>query len=284
MKAQILIIGCGDLGTEIAIRLQQLGGQVTGLRISDKPLPNNITTLQADVTLAETLAPLGQLKPDYLIYCVAGSAQHVAQVDENYRQHYVAGLRHVLATQHNNSNLKHVFFVSSTRVYGQKTQNVIDELMPAEPCDAGGERLLEAEGLLKHLACSATALRLSGIYGPGRTRMINLALRPDLWPERVPQNSWSNRIHRDDAAAFIVFLIQQRQQLNMVADCYIVTDSQPTTQYETLCWLATQMNIKVALVKPEIIGGKRLSNQRLLQSGFKLSYPNYQVGYTALLK
>ncbi len=287
MKAQVLIVGCGDLGAEIAIRLQQSGDQVIGVRISDKPLPNGIITIQADVTRAETLAPLVQLKPDYLIYCVAGSAQNTTQDDENYRQHYVAGLRHVLATQHNNSNLKHVFFVSSTRVYGQKTAEVIDELMPALPCDTAGERLLEAEGLLKNLACPATALRLSGIYGPGRTRMINLALKPDLWPTRVSQNSWSNRIHRDDAAAFIVFLIQQRQQLKTIEDCYIVTDSQPTTQYETLNWLATQMNIAVIAVDtitPEISGGKRLSNQRLLRSGFKLRYPNYQVGYTELLR
>ena len=280
MNAKVLIIGCGDLGTEIAVRLQKQGYEIIGVRVSDKALPDGMQTLQADVTQPETLTKLVQIQPDYLIYCVAGSSQNAAQVDESYRLHYVAGLRHALATQQTNAQLKHVFFVSSTRVYGQKTDGILDELTPAIPCDVAGEHLLEAERLLKDLHCSATALRLSGIYGPGRTRMLNLALQPDLWPQ---QNSWTNRIHRDDAAEFTVFLINQRQQQKSIADCYIVTDSHPTTQYETLSWIARQNNRMADVLTPPIAGGKRLSNKLMLQSGFNLKYPNYQVGYSQLL-
>ena len=280
MQAKVLIIGCGDLGTQIAINLQLQGYEVTGLRISDKQLPAGIKTIQADVTQPETLSQLTHIQPNYLIYCVAGSAKTSAEIDENYKLHYVDGLRNVLATQQNNQHLKHVFFVSSTRVYGQKTEEIIDDATTAIASDSGGERLLEAENLLKYLPCGGTVLRLSGIYGPGRTRMLKLAEQPDLWPV---QNSWSNRIHRDDAAAFIVHLINLLQQQKIIADCYIVTDSQPTTQYETLNWIAAKKNLINDIITPPVSGGKRLSNGRMLQSGFNLQYPNYQVGYAKLM-
>ena len=280
MPAKILIVGCGDLGTQIAVSLQSQGNEVTGVRISNQALPTGIHTIQADVTCPETLTKLAQIKPDYLVYCVAASAITNTDVDESYRLHYVEGLRHVLASQQTNSNLKHIFFVSSTRVYGQKTEDILDDLMVAVPADDGGRRLLEAEDLLRNLPYATTALRLSGIYGPGRTRMLRLAVQPELWPA---YDSWSNRIHRDDAAAFIVFLISQRQQHKSIADCYIVTDSQPTTQYETLKWIAAKKNLPVNSDTPALSGGKRLSNKRMLESGYILQYPNYQAGYSALM-
>ncbi len=280
MQAKVLIVGCGDLGTQVAINLQSLAYEVIGVRLSDKLLPANIETIQADVTQPLTLIKLTQIQPDYLIYCVAATVKTMADVDQNYHLHYVEGLHNILATQQINRNLKHVFFVSSTRVYGQKTEDILDDSVTAVPADDGGKRLLEAENLLNSIHCPATTLRLSGIYGPGRTRMLKLAQHPELWPV---QDSWSNRIHRDDAAAFIVYLINQRQQQKSIADCYIVTDNQPTTQYETLKWIAAKSKVPVTVTTPAISGGKRLSNKRMLQSGFILRYPNYQEGYAALL-
>jgi hypothetical protein len=34
----------------------------------------------------------------------------------------------------------------------------------------------------------------------------------------------------------------------------------------------------------EVVGGKRMSNQRMLSTGFCLKYPDYKAGYLALLK
>lgn len=46
---QVLIIGCGDLGSAIAKRLHP-NHAVIGLRQSDKLLPLGMQTIQADVT------------------------------------------------------------------------------------------------------------------------------------------------------------------------------------------------------------------------------------------
>lgn len=276
--AKVLIVGCGDLGGEVARLLVHSQHQVIGVRSSAKPLSLNCQCIQADVTQKKTLAPLISLKPEILIYCVAAKAQ----TDQSYNAHYVEGLRNTLDTQVENEALMHVFFVSSTRVYGQKTDAILDENTLAIPSDFGGERLLEAENLIKQLHCNATILRLSGIYGDGRLYMVNMSKDTSRWPQ---ENNWSNRIHRDDAAQFIVFLCEKVLSKKLVADCYVVTDDMPTKQYEVLNWLANKQGVKTDQVKiPEVNSGKRLSNKRLRDTGFQLQYPNYQIGYSEVLK
>lgn len=272
---KVAIVGCGDLGCEVAKQLLQLGVVTTGVRRSAQCIAG-VDMIQADVSQPATLIKLSALQPQIVVYCVAASGQSNAE----YQAAYVEGLRNVLATQVHNSHLKHVFFVSSTRVYGQNGDAVLDDSVTAIPADFGGQRLLEAESLLQSLPCSSTVLRLSGIYGPGRLRMINLAQSPQSWPKH---NTWTNRIHRDDAAGFIVFLIMQIIAGKTPRDCYIVTDSMPVSQYEVLGWIAKKLGVALPQTQLGCEGGKRLSNQAMLATGFKLQYPDYQVGYQTLL-
>jgi nucleoside-diphosphate-sugar epimerase len=238
--------------------------------------PSNLSMLQGDVTDPASLQVLHELKAELILYCVAADAQ----TDAAYQAQYVNGLAHVLATQQQNTALRHVFFVSSTRVYGQDAGEYLDDTSPLSPVDFGGQRLQEAEQLLKNLACPATALRLSGIYGPGRLRMINLA-KSQTWPEI---NSWSNRIHRDDAAAFTVFLMEQALAGEAVQTSYIVSDDAPASLHEVLAWLADQMQIAIpANAQQQASKGKRLANGLMRTTGYQLKYPNFKVGYQALL-
>jgi nucleoside-diphosphate-sugar epimerase len=279
--SKVLIVGCGDLGAAIASRLSH--HEVIGLRRSKQALPPPMQTLQADVTQPNTLFELEDLNPAIVIYCVAADAQ----TDESYQAQYVAGLRNILATQHQNTHLQHVFFVSSTRLYGQNTQAILDESTPAIPSDFGGERLLEAESLLKDMRLNSnqwksTSMRLSGIYGKGRLSLVNSAKEITKWPK---QNHWSNRIHRDDAAGFIVFLVEQALKKQTLEDCYIVTDDMPTQQYTVLTWLANEQKVDTSSIQlPTMQGGKRLSNKRLRDTGFQLQYPNFQEGYRSILQ
>ncbi len=289
--AKVLVVGCGDLGATVAKNLQK-NHEVIGLRrsldISSGHAPaSGIKTIQADVTLPDTLTQLEKLNPNIVIYCVSAGGQ----TDAQYQAAYVQGLKNVLATQTQNANLQHVFFVSSTRVYGQNTQEILDENTPAIPADFGGERLLEAENVLKDFclnfctkvqACKATSMRLSGIYGTGRLYLVNTAKDLNKWPA---ENHYSNRIHRDDAAGFIALMAEKALKNEAVDSCYVVTDDMPTQQYGVLTWLANQQNIDTTNIKTSVAqGGKRLSNKRLRDTGFQLQYPNYQVGYAEILK
>jgi len=277
MASAVLIVGCGDLGCAVAEKLNQQDFHVSGVRYSQKQVPEGVRLIQADVTQASSLQVLAASKPNILLYCVAASAQS----DENYRAHYVDGLRNVLSVLAPLNTLQHVFFVSSTRVYGQKADELLDEETPALASDFGGQRLLEAESVLAEFHIPATVFRFSGIYGPGRTRLIQLAKTPSHWPA---QNSWTNRIHRDDGAAFIAECIVKVDRNTSIAPLYVVTDSQPALQYEVLQWLAKEQGIDCSSVTmPSVAGGKRLSNQHMLKTGFTLQYPNYQLGYRHLI-
>jgi len=277
VNKQVLIVGCGDLGTALAHQLQDQGFNPIGVRRSSA-INSTFPYIQADVTSPASLSAIEALNPSILVYCVAASAQ----TDENYRQYYVEGLRNVLNAIGDATNLKHVFFVSSTRMYGQEGDVLLDENTIPQAMDFGGQRLLEAEGLLAQAAkpWTYTALRLTGIYGPGRNRMINLAANLSHWPNH---NSWSNRIHRDDAAGFVVYLINGLMRGEKLHDCYIVTDSFPVSQYEVLQWISGKMGFSVEGAPPKITGGKRMSNLRMLSTGFSLGYPDYKSGYSALL-
>lgn len=286
MQPQVLIIGCGDLGSAVASRLIQQHLQVTGVKRTPVEIPG-VTVITADVTEPASLIPLTLLTPQIILYCVAADGQ----TDAQYQAHYVDGLKHVLNTQSANTQLKHVFFVSSTRVYGQQTDQLLDETVAAIPNDFGGERLLQGEQLLTALvnghypksSYQSTVLRLSGIYGPGRLRMIRLA-ETGQWPA---QDSWSNRIHLDDAAAFITYLIQKVLAGQAILHTYIVTDSQPVSQYEVLGWIAEQLRAHkpATALQPRqsSLSGKRLRNAAMLASGYQMQYPDYQAGYGALI-
>lgn len=277
MPLNVLIVGCGDLGCEVGARLNTLGHRVYGARRNIEALPVGIHGVKIDIAQPDTLQACRTLAPDILLYCVA--AQEGS--DAGYRQGYVEGLNNVLSSPGLDDTLKHVFFVSSTSVYGESLPSLLDENTPPQPADFRGQRLLEAEAQLDSSPVPSTILRLSGIYGPGRNRMLRLAQQTEKWPER---NSWTNRIHRDDAAAFIVHLLGKIADGEKVAPCYIVTDSRPAPMHEVLRWLHQQIGTGSPPIAPPPAGGKQLSNRKMLASGFTLRYPDYRSGYADLLK
>ena len=95
--------------------------------------------------------------------------------EEAYRLAYVDGVRNLLAAPAlQRSPPRRFFFVSSTAVYAQDDGEWIDESSPAGPTHFRARLLLAGESLVRESASAATATRccVSGIYGPGRTRLI----------------------------------------------------------------------------------------------------------------
>jgi nucleoside-diphosphate-sugar epimerase len=272
----VLLFGCGKLGTEIAIKLHLAGLNVVGVRQSSTQLPLGIQTIQADVFDSKTLLLINNIKPNIVIYCLAATVQ----TDENYQKYYVDGLRNVLETQKLNPHLWRIIFISSTRVYGYSHSDLLNEESIAIPKDFGGKRLLEAEALLNANHLPYTVLRLSGIYGPNRFYLLNLATNPTKWPET---NTWTNRIHQTDAAGFVAYMLS-RLNIQALETLYLVTDSMPTLQYDILQWLAEAMSVESNRLVPTLQIGKRLSNQRMLSTGYKLQYPTYKNGYLELIE
>ncbi|WP_422758488.1 SDR family oxidoreductase [Paenarthrobacter sp. C1] len=273
----VLIAGCGDLGTEAGLRFVSAGHQVFGIRRSPEKLPPQIRPIRADLS-----REVPELPANAEIVVIALAAE--APTEEAYRAAYVVGLRNVLdAVDRQTVPPKRILFVSSTAVYPDAAGAVVDESTPTMPTRFSGRILLEAEELLLARAGQATAtiLRLGGIYGPGRTRLIDQLRAGKAVIPGQPKHT--NRIHRDDAAAMIVHLATMNER---PASVYLGVDDDSSEYGDVLRFLAAALRLPEPPVGPTSDGGagdKRCSNRRLRSTGFELSYPSYKEGYRAIL-
>jgi nucleoside-diphosphate-sugar epimerase len=277
---RVLIAGCGYVGTALGLRLAAAGSTVWGLRRSPGGLPAPLRPLAAD--LAEP-ASLDALPPglDAVVYAASASAS----TDPAYRAAYVVGLRTLLAAlAEAGQRPRRVLFTSSTAVYAQSGGERVDEESATAPQHFTGRRLLEAEAELAAAPFPATVLRLGGIYGPGRTRLIESVRRGEAGcdPDRPV---YTNRIHREDAAGALAHLLALPDPLPL----YLGVDHEPAERCRVLAWLAAELGAPPPPHRPDAAGGrasrsnKRCSNRRLLAAGYRFLYPTFREGYGALL-
>ena len=275
---KVLIVGCGQLGFSIVKNADSDVFKLYGFSRSLRKSPASIEMHQVDILKIEAIDVIKLINPEIIIYAVSADTQSI----ESYQDHYVVGLKKTYEAILKLDHFKHLFFVSSTRVYGQKTTKILSELDIAEPSDYGGEALMEAETVARQLKDKATILRLSGIYGPNRKRMIQLAQsNPGNWPAT---NNWSNRIHEEDAARFIVFLMKRIMMNESIEPLYLVTDGVPTKQYDVLTWIRNRLQLTTDTIElPILESGKQLQSVLLNQTGFVLKYPDFMYGYEAII-
>lgn len=273
--AKILIVGCGDVGSRLAARLVANGHEVTGLRRAAFTLPG-VTALQGDVTDPASLRLPSGLDAVFIVLSPDG---HDA---EAYRRTYREGTRHVLAALAGQS-LRHVFWVSSTSVYGQEDGSRVDENSPADAVTATAQVLLESEALVQASAWPATLVRCSGLYGAWRLRLLRWVESGK--PVQAEPLQWTNRLHVEDAAGILAFLLERVLSGEELEAVYIATDKEPAAQHEVLDWLADHSGLpRVAHVaNPEGKRNKRLSSERLQRLGYQWQYPGFRDGYRSVL-
>lgn len=275
MAERALLIGCGDLGLRAARRLRAQGVAVHALR-RHPPADDadGIAWLRGDISRPDGIPalPAGITR---LIFLPAPGAR----VEAVYRGVFVDGLRNVLGAL-DASHLQRIVFVSSSAVYGEHRGGWVDEDTPPAPQGFNGRILLEAEALLAARPESATALRLAGLYGPGRLQLIE-RLRSGQAGAPVEPPHWANRIHIDDAAAAVAHLAL----LPVVASVYIGCDDTPLPLHELYADLARIIGAPAPRIAPAPanVGSKKLSNARLRASGLRLQWPDSRPGYAALL-
>jgi len=274
----ILIAGCGKLGGAIASMLTE-SAHVYGLRRNPAKVPEGVTGIGADLTRPETLA--GKL-PDNLetvIYCLTPSSYD----EQGYRDAYVNGLKNLLEAI-GNQPLKRLFFISSTSVYAQNDDSLVDETSPASPSRVTGQQILAGEQTALNSGHPATVIRFSGIYGPSRGRFLEEVIEGRMNPTKPAP--FSNRIHEDDAAAAVVFLNQLALSGKYLDTCYVASDCEPVRLDEVVDWVRQQVPCAEPVAdarKGGRAGSKRCNNQRLLQTGFTFRYPDFRAGYRDMI-
>lgn len=279
---RIFVAGTGFTGSRIIHQLKALGHEVVGMNrrgnCEDTP---GISILPGDVLSGDGLAAYAELAPfDLLISTLSGSS---LRDPDAYRSLYVDGPRRIAEALPWRTVPK-VWTLGSTGVYGESDGEWVTEEVPARPLHEKGQVQLDAEDALHSTIDDSCVLRLSGLYGPDRTRLVRQALRKRPF---FKAEIWSNQIHGDDVAHVVGQLVQRGGRL---PELLLVSDDAPTQRKEIFAWIREQLNCPDGLydedhphMRGADRGNKRISNQRLRDLGVTLKYPSFREGLAGLL-
>jgi len=274
---KLLVIGCGKLGQKLGLLAKKTPLDLLGFK-RKKITSTNIRIEQQDIFDKSFFDKVKIHSPDFILYSLSADEQS----EKSYQRNYVEGLKQVIKSIKYINNFQHLFFVSSTSVYGDNNDQFIDEFSETSPKNFRGTILLEAENLLNTVKFNSTVLRLSGIYGSGRNYMIKLSQDAESWPK---VDRWTNRINEDDAANFIIFLLNQCLQGEIPEKLYLLTDKEPVTLFRLLNWIRQNLNLKNKInITSDPILGKRLRSSIIPSLKFEYKYPTYKQGYKELIQ
>jgi nucleoside-diphosphate-sugar epimerase len=291
ITGRVLISGCGYVGSALAGLLAREGYQVFGLRRDPRDLPPGVQGVAADFTDADTLRRALPEGLDYVFHTASPGISGKATAQERetaYQDAYVRGPYNLIsALTSRGESPRRVLLTSSTGVYAQTTGEWVDETSSTEP-DGPARYILEGEQTLLESPFPAVALRLAGIYGPGRTGALDRARRYPLSQVPAKSPTYTNRIHREDCAGALrhLALIESPEPL------YLGADHEPALPPTMAAWLAgnyPEARHEETLEAPGNEGrasgtNKRCSNARLLGSGYAFKYPTFREGFASLLR
>jgi nucleoside-diphosphate-sugar epimerase len=184
-----------------------------------------------------------------------------------------------------------VGYFSTVGVYGDRDGGWVDENSECRPRPGRSEARLAAEhdwaDLASERGVPIALLRLSGIYGPKRNALVNLAegtARRLVKPGQV-----FNRVHVDDIAGATLMLAAAR-----TAGVFNVTDDEPAPPQDVVAFAAALMGVEpppeTAFEEAELSPmarsfygeNKRVSNAKLKQAGYQFRHPDYRAALRAM--
>ncbi len=184
-------------------------------------------------------------------------------------------------------------YLSTTGIYGDRGGAWVDETTPPHPQSRSSEQRFAAEqawlALRRDAGKPIHIFRLTGIYGPGRNALANLAhgtARRIVKPGQV-----FNRIHVDDIAATLAASLQRPR----AGAIYNVSDDEPAPPQDVIAYAAQLAGIapppevpfEAAELSPMARSfyaeNKRVANRLIKDElGVRLRYPTYREGLEAL--
>ncbi|MCR6650337.1 MAG: SDR family NAD(P)-dependent oxidoreductase [Cellvibrionaceae bacterium] len=272
----VLFLGFGDIARRTALRLADC--QCVAVARSDRSVKDgdSVEFWRAAADSQLVRARLMNRSFDAVILTLTPDEYTAAA----YERAYVETLRNLLPVwQVRPPGL--ILFVSSTSVYHQSDGDWVNEDSPASPEHFSGQSLLAAETLLLRSGLAASIVRFAGIYGPGRDFLLR-----QVRAGKGGSADFTNRIHADDCAGVLAYLLRQYFQGGKLDPLYLGCDSGPAPGAEVRRWLAERLGLDPTGLAPSVSergGNKRCSNRRLLAAGYQMIYPSYREGYGELL-
>lgn len=189
--------------------------------------------------------------------------------------------------------LRWIGYLSTVGVYGDHGGAWVDETTLPSPASRRSRERCEAERAWEDLAerrgVPLAILRLSGIYGPGRSPFDKL--RAGTARRLVKPGQVFNRIHVADIAGALAHL-----SMCDTGGVFNVTDDEPAPPQDVVAHAAALANLPLP---PEIDfatadltpmarsfygENKRVSNAKLKQSGYAMVFPTFREGLAAVMR
>lgn len=287
---RIAVLGCGYVGTSLALQAQARGHAVMGVvrsaesvvRLQALGISAQACDLQADDWTSLPAAF------DVVVYAASTGGAGV----DAYARTYDAGVKRALAWARG-VGAQRFIFTSSTGVYRQDDGSVVTEASavggtPTADAMLAGERAVLTSGL----AC-ATVLRFGGLYGPGRHYLLDQLKRGEnVIGGRV--DHFINYLHQDDAAGAVLAAVESTAR---GAHLYNVTDGQPVTKAALAVWISDQLQLPAPIFDAAAPAGPRMRRSGQVQPsrivdasliarelGWKPRYAGVFEGFAAFLR
>jgi nucleoside-diphosphate-sugar epimerase len=282
----VTIVGCGDIGTRVALAYAAEGVPVTGFVRSKQSVERlrdaAIDALQID--LDQPLVVKDKLDSSWLFYFAPPPPR--GEVDSRVG-HFIEQLKEGALPQK-------VLYLSTTGVYGDCQGAWVDETRPPAPTTDRAKRRLDAEQRWltwrEQTGRGVVILRVAGIYGPGKLPVERLRRGQPMVAEA--DAPITNHIHSLD----LVKIARIAMQRGVPGEVYNVCDGvpEPMTRYfnrvADFIGLPRPPVISLAQAQQQLSPGmlsylkesRRLSNRKLLEElGVELDYPDLQKGLAA---
>ena len=280
--ARILIVGPGYVGGLLGKELIRRGHIVWALKRTEGTLPEGLIPIIGNVAAPEICEEIPE-ELDLIFYSAAPSSGEEA----SYQEVYVDGLANLLKLIETRKDpIRRFLLTSSTGVYHQNDGAWVDENSPTQPSRLTASHILQGEAMLQASSLETVSLRLAGIYGPGRNRLIRTVADRSAVCARG-QRHFTNRIHQEDCVGALLHLMHVENPL----DTYLCSDHDPAERSDVLGWIASQLGVpspaQVDIDQaPSRLRGanKRCKNHRLVQSGYQFKYPGFRDGYPAIIR
>lgn len=284
---RVFIIGCGDIGRRVA-RLAMAGGaEVTALVRSEESAARlkdlGIGTVEGNLDDAASLS--GLPTRDAVVFYFAPPPG--GGITEPRVRAFCAAIKP-------GDEPAKVIYLSTSGVYGDCGDAEVTEETPVNPQTARAKRRYDAETAVRawgeERGVPTIVLRVTGIYGPGRLPLQQLASgQPVL---REEEASFTNRIHSEDLARVCIAAAERGEN----GDIFNVSDGNPGTmsEYFTACadalgyprprqvTMEEAKKVMTPLMLSYVTESRRMGNEKMLRKlGIKLLYPTLQEGLKA---
>lgn len=265
--ARVLLVGCGQVGTELGQQLVAAGSEVYGLRRNPAVLPRTFHHLAVDL-----LQPVDQPLPNVEAMVITLTPAMPSSVGTSG---YLMALQHLADALPRVPD--RVVFVSSTRVFeGHRSARPVTEADAVAPVSERGETLVAGERLATELF-GAHIVRPAGIYGPGREMLV----RKVLEHEPVQYARWTNRIHQTDLARALHLMLTTDTAPSVV---HAIDQTPGVLLGDVVTYIASRLDVAAPpAIEPAEPSGRVLSGELLTQLLGSWTYPTYKQGYDQII-